>query len=96
MVSGERVQANSFHCTICIKWIHKRCIGVRDDLSLVANGIRCKRCDGTIQETDLSGDLVGMERHGCVKRCCYLGDTLDGATSSIRNGWMKFGSFFLL
>ena len=35
-----------------------------------------------------------MERHGCVKRFCYLGDTLDGAdlaaTARIRNLWMKF------
>ena len=38
-----------------------------------------------------------MERHGCVKSFCYLGDTLDGddgvdiaSTSRIRRGWMMF------
>ena len=38
-----------------------------------------------------------MERHGCVKSLCYLGDTLEGdggadlaATARIRNGWGKF------
>ena len=41
-------------CTVCIRWIHKRCSGVRGDLSLVADGFRCKRCDGTIKE---AGDL---------------------------------------
>ena len=48
-VSGKGVQANSVQCTVCIKWIlHKRPSGV----------LRCKRCDGTIQEADLAVDLV--------------------------------------
>ena len=41
--------------------------------------------------------MVDRETHECVKRFCYLGDTLDGdggtdlaATARIRNGWMKF------
>ena len=58
----------------------------------------CKRCDGTIQEADLAGDLVvDGKTYGCVKSFCYLGDTLDGdgradlaATVRIRNRWMKF------
>ena len=45
----------------------------------VADGFRCRRCDGTIQEADLTEDLsVDGETYGCVKSCCYLGDTLDG------------------
>ena len=67
-------------------------------MSVVADGCSCKRCDGTIQEADLAGDLVVTgETYGCVKSFCYLGDTLDGdggadvaATARIRNGWMKF------
>ena len=55
---GKGVQANSVQCTICIKWIQKWCSGIRGDLSLVADGFRCKRCDGTIQEADLVEDLV--------------------------------------
>ena len=95
-VCGKRVQANSVQCTICIQWMHKRCSGVRGDLSLVADGFTCKRCDGTIQEADLAWDLVvDGETYGCVKCFCYLGDTLDGdggadlaATTIIRDGWM--------
>ena len=71
---------------------------MRGDLSRVADGFRCRRCDGTIQEVDLAGDLmVDGETYECVKSFCYLGDTLDGdggadlaATTRIRNGWMKF------
>ena len=62
-------------------------------MSLVADGFRCKRCDGTIQDADLAGELVvDGELYGCVKSFCYLGDTLDGdggadcvATARIRN-----------
>ena len=61
-VCGKGVQANSVQCTLRIKWIHKRCSGVRGDLSLVSDDFRCKRCDGTIQEADLAGDLV-VERY---------------------------------
>ena len=54
-VYGKGVQANSVQCTVCKKWIHKRCSGVRGDL-WVADGFRCRRCDGTIQEVDLAED----------------------------------------
>ena len=40
-VCGKEVQANSVQCTVCKKWIHKRCSGVRGDLSRVADGFRC-------------------------------------------------------
>ena len=49
------------------------------DLSHVIEGFRCRRCDGTIQVADLAEDLmVHRETYECVKRFCYLGDTLDG------------------
>ena len=71
---------------------------MRGNLSRVADGFRCRRCDGTIQEVDLAEDLmVDGETYECVKSFFYLGDTLDGdggadlaATARIRNGWMKF------
>ena len=73
-VCGKGVQANSVQCTVCKKWIHKRCSGVRGDLSWVADSFRCRRCDGTIQEVDL---MVNGETYECVKSFCYLGDTLE-------------------
>ena len=55
---GKECRKTLVQCTVCIKWINKRCNGVCGDLSLIAEGFRCKRCDRTIQEADLAGDLV--------------------------------------
>ena len=84
-------------CTVCKKWIHKRCSGVYGDLSLVVDGFRCNQFDGTIQKSDLAKDLVvDGETYGC-----YMEDYLDrdggadlAAIARIRNGWMKFRELF--
>ena len=94
MVSvGKEYRQTLFSAQYVKKWIHKRCSGVRGDVSRVADGFRCRRCDGTIQEVVLADNLmVDGERYECVKRFYYLGDTLDGdggadlaATARIRN-----------
>ena len=78
-VRGKGVLANSFQCTVCKKWIHKRSSGVRGDLLQVADGFRYRRCDGTIQEADLAEDtMVNGETYGCVRSVCYLADTING------------------
>ena len=56
-VCGKGVQTNSVQCTVCMKWIHKRCSDVRGDLSLVADSFRCMRGHGTIQKADLDEDI---------------------------------------
>ena len=87
--SGGNMIVNSgkWPCGVCKKgvqyvkkkWIHKRCSSVCGDLSRVADGFRCRRCDGTIQEADLAEDLmVDGETYKCVKSFYYVGDTLDG------------------
>ena len=53
---------------------------MRGDLSRIANGFRCRRCNGTIQEDDIAEDKM-VDRDG--------GSDL-AATSRIRNGWTKF------
>ena len=62
------MKEKSVQCTVCIKSIHTWCSGVSGDLSLLANGLRCKRCVGTLQEVDLAMDLVvDGETYGCVE-----------------------------
>ena len=61
------MQANTVKCTLCKRWIHKQYSGVRSNLSLVVDGLSCKRCDSTIQESDLAKDLVmDGETYGSV------------------------------
>ena len=45
-VCGKGVQTNSVQCTVCKELIHKRCSGVRGDLSRVADGFRCRHVMG--------------------------------------------------
>ena len=53
------MQANTVIGTVCKRWIHKPYSGVCGNLSVVVDGLWCKRCDGTIQEDDLAAkDLV--------------------------------------
>ena len=60
------MQANAVQCTSCKKLIHKRCNVVRGDLPRVADGFRCRQCNGTIQEANLAEDLmVDGELYGC-------------------------------
>ena len=88
------MQANAVKCTTDKKWIHKRCGHVHGDLSLVVDGFRCKQCDGTIPETNITENIVvDGKTYGCVKRFCFVWDNIDGdggahlaATPRIRNG----------
>ena len=43
MVSVGKKYRQTVQCTVCKKWIHKWCSGVRGDLSRVADGFRCTR-----------------------------------------------------
>ena len=64
----ERSTGTLFSAQYLKKWIYKRCSSVRGDLSRVADGFRCRRCDGTIQEVDLAEDLmVDGETYECVE-----------------------------
>ena len=97
-VCGKAIHANSVKCTVCKKWIPKRCSDVSGEFLLLVDGFRCKRCDSTIQEADLVEDLVvDGEMYGCVKSFSYLVYPLDadggpdlGETARIICEWMRF------
>ena len=96
-VRKKGMKAISVQCTVCKHGFTRGAVG-RGDLSRVADGFRCRRCDGTFQEAVLAEDrMVNGETYECEKSFCYLEDTLDGdggvyltTTARIRNGWMKF------
>ena len=54
------MQENTVKGTLCKRWIHKPYSGVRGNLSVVVDGLRCKRCYGTIQEADLAAKDIVM------------------------------------
>ena len=44
-----------------------------NNLLLVVDGFRCKRCDGTIPEANIAENLVvDGEMYGCVKIMCFV------------------------
>ena len=61
VICGKGMQTNAVQYTVHVSktWIQKRCSGVRGELLRVGDGFRCRRCDGTIQDTDLAEDLLG-------------------------------------
>ena len=50
-----------------------------NNLFLVVDGFRCKRCDGTIPEANIAENLlVNGEMYGCVISLYFVWDTVDG------------------
>ena len=56
-VCGKGVQTNSVQCTACEK-IDSQAVQRCAWRLVAAEGFMCRRCDGTIQETDLAEDLM--------------------------------------
>lgn len=96
-VCFKGVGANSILCTMCNRWVHKRCSGVNGGLSLVAN-FKCRTCTApqVVYDESKNVEVDGVE-YEVVNQFCYLGDMLSaggGAEASsiarIRSGWKKF------
>ena len=57
-VCGKEVHANSVQCTVCKNGFTNGAVVCVVTCRWVADGFRCRRCDGTIQEVDLAEDLI--------------------------------------
>ena len=55
------MHANTVKGTLCKRWNHKPYRGVCGNLSVVVGGLKCKGCDGTMQEADLSTKDIVMD-----------------------------------
>jgi len=100
-VCKKGVGRNSIQCTGCLKWVHKRCSGVKEILTAVSATFICTTClrgpkvDDVKRNEGLDiGNGVVLEK---VDKFCYLGDTLNanvGADSAVvarvRSAWRKF------
>jgi len=99
-VCSKGVGRNSVQCTRCLKWVHKRCSGVKEIRLAASATFVCSKC--------VRGPQVDCERdegleveNGVVlekvSKFCYLGDMLNangGADSAViarvRSAWKKF------
>ena len=61
-VCGKGIQTNSVQCTVCKKKVHKRCSGVRGDLTRVVEGFRCRRYLGDTLDGDGGSNLADTDR----------------------------------
>ena len=98
-VCRKGVGRSSIRCSSCLKWVHKRCAGVRGSLKEDAN-FRCAVCvQGghgiSGHEKEVVIDDAG--RLEWVDRFCYLGDVLgcgggvaDAIRFRVKCAWGKF------
>ena len=102
------VGRNSIQCSICEKWVHKRCSGVKGNLQKVVD-FECKKCAEPVESVELKleeksqfklSSGVALE---CVDKFCYLGDMIGrggGVEEAVRNrvrcAWCKFRELYPL
>ena len=101
-VCGKSVDANPIQCTLCMKWIHKRCSGISRKLRAKdAEAFKCKTCvkgaQGSIKTEARCVELDDGSKFELVDKFCYLGDMLcagrgpeDASRTRVRSAWGKF------
>ena len=94
-VCGTRVGRNSIMCTLCRKWVHGRCTGIRRSLSPHESSFQCSTC-----QTPAASDPAprnSFDELESVSQFCYLGHTLHttgdceiAINERIKNAWFAF------
>ena len=91
--------SNSILCVECLRWIHKRCSGIKGKLKSNVD-FRCRRCFeespvGTVLQREV--EIEPNVKLECVPKFCYLGDTLgadggadEAARARVRCALAKF------
>ena len=80
-VCGERVGCNSFQCTKCQRWVHRRCSDVPRQVSLLScrDVFVSRTCLGHNCSVDEKLEFKGGEDVlEEVEKCCYLDDMING------------------
>ena len=94
-VCGTRVGRNSIMCTLCRKWVHGRCTGIRGSLSPHESSFQCSTC-----QTPAASDPAprnSFDELESVSQFCYLGHTLHATgdceiaiNERIKKAWFAF------
>ena len=101
---GKGVGNNSIYCTLCRKWCHKRCSGLRD-LRRAGNNFICPACvRGPLEAREREVEVEG-EKLKVVDSFSYLGDKLScesGAEAATKHRvavawakWREIGSLLV-
>ena len=80
-VCGKGVEDNFIQCTLCMKWVHKRCIDISRKLTAIdAEAFKCKTCVKEAQGLNKSVarfvELDDRSKFELVDKFCYFGDML--------------------
>jgi len=97
MVCGRGVGSNSIQCTSCQKWVHKKCSGIKGNISKMKSFI-CRGCLNPVTSAGHTSVTIGASaKLELVDKFCYLGGILsvDGDADAAvegrsRIGWNKF------
>ena len=97
-VCSKGVGSNSLLSTNCLKWVQKKCSGIKGSMSKVAKSFICRGCLNPVTSAGRSSmDVVASAKLELVDKFCYVGDMLsvdgdaDAAVEArIRIGWNKF------
>jgi len=97
-VCGSDVGNNSIQCTSCQKWVHKKCSGIKGNVSKVMKSFIYRGCLNPVTTTGrVCVDIDVSANLELVDKFCHLGDVLsvdrdaDAAVDArIRIGWNKF------
>jgi hypothetical protein len=98
-VCKKGVGRNSVLCTMCKKWIHNKCCGVKGALK-DNSGFLCPKCAGGRVENTVVKKEIALGQGGkfeIVERFCYLGDMIgsgggaeEASRTRVRCAWSKF------
>ena len=88
---------NSVQCTICQKWVHRKCSEIKGGMYKVMKTFVCRGCVIPVTGTACTSvDIYVNANLELVDKFCYLGDLLsvvgdvDAAVQTrIRIGWNK-------
>ena len=79
-VCGRGVGSNSIQCnmSMCQKWVHKKCSGIKGSMYKVMKSFICTGCSNPVTSTGhTSVDIGASANLEVVDKFCYLGDMLS-------------------
>ena len=96
-VCFKGVGVSSILCTLCNRWVHKRCSGLKSKLASATN-FKCKAClDPQVSDDDYKAVELDENKYEVVNQFFYLGDMISAgggvevsAIARVRSGWKSF------